>query len=273
LFGKAAVLELEYLQCVAKLAVFEGKGVTKLLEVRQFYGNAFELIEQTERFILDRTRIISELRPDEFRRRDTPEIPVLALREAIANAVAHREYHTASGSISAKIFDDRVEITSVGSLHFNLSPDQLYQPHEARPWNPNIANMLYRRGTVETLGTGTLRMMDHACTASLPMPLITADNQSVKVTFSRYDHIPPQLAEFKLTLEQLRVLRAIRASEPASRSKIAEEANLPDRTTRTLLDHLRSKQLADFTGERATARWHLTGPARLTYGLDPLPTK
>lgn len=61
---------------------------------------------------------------------------VEALREALANAFIHRDYASAAGSVSVALYDDRLEIISPGELHFGLTPEILYQPHESKPWNP-----------------------------------------------------------------------------------------------------------------------------------------
>jgi ATP-dependent DNA helicase RecG len=58
------------------------------------------------------------------------------------------------------LYDDRLEIISPGELHFGLTPEKLYQPHESRPWNPWIAKVFYRRGLIETWGRGTLKIAE-----------------------------------------------------------------------------------------------------------------
>ena len=89
---------------------------------------------------------------------DTPALPVEAVREALANAFVHRDYTSAAGSVSIALYDDRLEVISPGELHFGLTPEMLYQPHESKPWNPWIAKVFYRRGLIETWGRGTLKM-------------------------------------------------------------------------------------------------------------------
>jgi len=118
-------------------------------------------------------------------RHDEPEIPLLALREALANAISHREYSSAAGSIGVFIYDDRVEVTSIGPLHFGLSVADLFAPHESQPWNPLIAGTLYRRGVVDSLGSGIQRMIRLVETAGQPTPRIHDTGTSVRVEFQR----------------------------------------------------------------------------------------
>lgn len=58
--------------------------------------------------------------------------------------------------MSVALYDDRLEIISIGDLHFGLTPEVLFREHESKPWNPMIARTLYRRGIIETWGRGTL---------------------------------------------------------------------------------------------------------------------
>ncbi len=76
----------------------------------------------------------------------------MALREALANAFCHRDYSIGGGSVGVAIHQDRLEITSSGTLHFGLTAEKLFEPHESLPWNPLIAHVFYRRGIIETWG-------------------------------------------------------------------------------------------------------------------------
>ena len=80
---------------------------------------------------------------------DEPLYPPLATREALAKALCNRDYAMGGGSIGLAVYDDRLEVTSPGPLHFGLTPDDLFSPHESRPWNPLIARTLYRRVIID----------------------------------------------------------------------------------------------------------------------------
>ena len=96
-------------------------------------------------------------KPDRFERIDEPLYPPLAVRESLANALCHRDYAIGGGSVGVAVYDDRLEVTSPGPLHFGLTPEKLFAPHESRPWNPLIARTFYRRGIIEEWGRGTLK--------------------------------------------------------------------------------------------------------------------
>ena len=177
LFGSMERLEFEMPQCLLRVARFRGTDRMEFLDNRQFNGNAFTLLTNAERFLRDTLPIAGRFEQDRFERIDEPLYPPLATREALANALCHRDYSIGGGSAGIAVYDDRLEITSSGSLHFGLTPEKLFVPHESRPWNPLIARTFYRRGIIEEWGSGTLKMADMASRAGLPVPEIDDDGE------------------------------------------------------------------------------------------------
>ena len=145
LFGSTERLEFEMPQSLLRVARFRGTDRMEFLDNRQFNGNAFTLLANAERFLRDTLPIAWRFEQDRFERIDEPLYPPLATREALANALCHRDYSIGGGSVGIAVYDDRLEVTSSGSLHFGLTPEKLFAPHESRPWNPLIA----RTSTVE----------------------------------------------------------------------------------------------------------------------------
>ena len=168
LFGSTERLEFEMPQCVLRVARFRGLDRMEFLDNRQFNGNALTLLTNAERFLRETLPIAGRFEQDRFERIDEPLYPPLATREALANALCHRDYSIGGGSVGIAIYDDRLEVTSSGSLHFGLTPEKLFAPHESRPWNPLIARTFYRRGIIEEWGSGTLKMATLTGAAGLP---------------------------------------------------------------------------------------------------------
>ena len=193
LFGSTERLEFEMPQCLLRVARFRGLDRMEFLDNRQFNGNAFTLLANAERFLRDTLPIAGRFEQDRFQRIDEPLYPPLATREALANALCHRDYSTGGGSVGIAVYDDRLEVTSSGSLHFGLTPEKLFGPHESRPWNPLIARTFYRRGIIEEWGSGTLKMAELTSSAGLPVPEIEDDGGAVTVRF-RHGRFVPQPA-------------------------------------------------------------------------------
>ena len=188
LFGSEQRVEFEMPQCRLRVARFRGLDRMEFLDNRQFYGNAFALLGAAERFLRETLPIAGRFEPGRMDRIDEPLYPILATREALANALCHRDYAVGGGSIGVAIYDDRLEVASPGTLHFGLTPEKLFAPHQSRPWNPLIARTFYRRGLIEEWDRGTLKMAEETAAAGLPRPEIEDDGGSVTALPRRPAH-------------------------------------------------------------------------------------
>jgi ATP-dependent DNA helicase RecG len=212
LFGRDDALELRAPQCLLRVARFRGTDRTEFIDNRQFHGNAFSLLRRAERFLRDSLPVAGRVMPGLFERVDDPLYPLLALREALANAFCHRDYSIGGGSVAVAIYDDRLEVTSSGTLHFGLTPEALLQPHESLPWNPLIARVMYRRGMIEQWGRGTLKIVELMVQAGLPRPTIQDAGGCVTVRFAPARYVPPQRVAHDLSERQRAVLALLEAS-------------------------------------------------------------
>ena len=131
LFGNEERIRFDMPQCLLRVARFDGIDRTEFLDNRQFHGNAFSLLRAAERFLRDSLPIAGRIEEGRLERIDKPLFPPLATREALANAICHRDYSIGGGSVGLAIYDDRLEITSTGALHFGLTPEKLFLPHES----------------------------------------------------------------------------------------------------------------------------------------------
>jgi ATP-dependent DNA helicase RecG len=184
LFCKDETLLPDFPQLLLKVARFKGVTRDEFLDNRQFHGNAFALMRKAERFLIESLPVAGRIIPGKMEREDTPLLPVDALREALANAFVHRDYAIGGGSVNVAMYDDRLEIISIGDLHFGLTPEALLREHESRPWNPMIANAFYRRGIIETWGRGTLKIARLMREAGLAPPVTTVRaGEAVVLTF------------------------------------------------------------------------------------------
>ena len=258
LFGKAERIECDMPQCLLRVARFRGIDRSEFLDNRQFNGNAFSLLASAERFLRDTLPIASRFESGRMQRIDEPLYPPMATREALANALCHRDYAMGGGSIGLAVYDDRLEVTSTGPLHFGLTPEDLFGPHESRPWNPLIARTFYRRGIIEEWGRGTIRMADLATASGLPRPEIEQRGDCVTVRFRRAEHLTDREFEGDLTEQQSAILTLLRRSGRSLalrevRSLLGQQAN--ERRVREDLATLKAKGLAESTGRGRGARW------------------
>ena len=253
IYAESASAIFEMPQCVLRVARFRGLDRMEFLDNRQFNGNALTLLTNAERFLRETLPIAGRFEQDRFERIDEPLYPPLAAREALANALCHRDYSIGGGSVGIAIYDDRLEVTSSGSLHFGLTPEKLFAPHESRPWNPLIARTFYRRGIIEEWGSGTLKMATLTGAAGLPMPEIEDDGGAVTVRFRHgielraTAEVGPATGSAKLSVARLseRILTLLDDADQglASREILARLGpSVSERQVRRALEELRDRE-------------------------------
>lgn len=109
-------------------------------------------------------------------RTETMPYPVLALREAITNAVVHRDYMRPGAEVEVKMFADRLVVSNPGGLLPGVTIEALRQsPHRSERRNPLVAATLFADYWVERYGTGTTRMIELCRAAGLPEPEFMAE--------------------------------------------------------------------------------------------------
>lgn len=262
LFGRAERIEAELPQCLLRVAKFRGVDRTEFVDNRQFHGNAFELLVKAERFLRENLPVAGRIAPGLFERVDDPLYPPVALREALANAFCHRDYAIGGGSVALAIYDDRLEVTSSGSLHFGLTAEALFSPHESLPWNPLMARVFYRRGIIESWGRGTIKMAELTASAGLPRPEIEDAGGCVTVRFRPSRYVPPQRVGRDVTERQRLILAQLADAPgglPVRRIAAVLGASEAPWTIQEDLATLKSLGLVRHAGWGRGARWLLEG--------------
>ncbi len=168
LFGRAPQRFL--ISSQVKCAHFHGTGVEKPIPSYHVYkGTAFDVVDQAIDFVMSKidlavgTRALSTAVPVAY------EIPLEVVREAIVNAVAHRDY-TSKGSVQVMLFADRLEVWNPGGLPASLTLDMLRRPHASVPANPLLAEAMYLVKYIEAMGTGTEDMIKRCRKTGLREP-------------------------------------------------------------------------------------------------------
>ena len=170
-----------YFHTAITCALYKGTEKIDVLDRRDFNEDLISSIDRAMIFLKQYIPLRYEM-TGEPRRREIPEIPYEALREAIINATAHRDYFKKGTNIMVEMFDNRIEITNFGGLAKGLKPEDFGKKSVLR--NPNIANLLHRAGYIEKMGTGINKMKNHISKPSLPPIKFEFDN-FFTVTFKR----------------------------------------------------------------------------------------
>ncbi len=195
----AAVLFLRdtcrFPQFLLRMARFRGNDKTEFIDNQRAYGNFFTLLDAGMAFFFKHLSISGKIVG--FVREEKLEIPAEALREALTNALCHRQFHNTSSSVGIAIYDDRVEIENTGHLPDELTVETIKHPHHSFPQNPTIADVLFKTTFLENWGSGVERMVNVCKAANLPEPEFNQNAAFVWVTFKRttiqlYNHASPQ---------------------------------------------------------------------------------
>lgn len=116
------------------------------------------------------------------RHKDIRKYPEVAIREAVLNAIVHRDY-SINGPILVSVFDDYIEITSLGGLNKDLGQDDIMLGVSSLR-NPKLAAVFYRLGLIESYGTGIPKIMG-CYRASQSKPIIELSTNVFKITLPR----------------------------------------------------------------------------------------
>ncbi len=166
-------------QCVPtiKMAVFDGSKKTVFRDRRELTGSLLEQLEDAYSYIDQFNRTRAEF--EGLERIDRRDYPPEALREALLNAIVHREY-AISGSTLISIFDDRIELVTIGGLVRGISFDDIMLGVSVLR-NQHLANVFYRLKLIEAYGTGMLKINECYTEYGL-MPQIEVSDNAFKMT-------------------------------------------------------------------------------------------
>ena len=178
LFGKNP--QKFFLQAETRCARFKGTEPLEFIDMKVFGGNIIDQREDAIEFIKEHIQLHAEIKGTE--RIERWEYPIEAIREAVTNALCHRNYKISS-NVQIRIFDDRIEIWGCGSLPEPLTIEDLKKRHDSVLRNPLIGRCFFLIKYIEQWGTGTNRMIKKCLSSGLPEPLFEEISGNLVVTF------------------------------------------------------------------------------------------
>ena len=220
------------------------------------HGNLFEQVEKTMELLLTKyTRALISYKG--LSRIETYEYPEDALREALLNAVSHKEYAGCT-PIQIRVYSDRIKIWNEGQLPENWTVQNLLQEHSSRPYNPDIANAFFRCGYVESWGRGIEKITEQCAAAKLPMPVITNEGSDFWVTFRKDIYNPVDLSLLGLSDRQIKAVLYVKEKGRITNLEYLEiNKGITDRTALRDLDFLIEKGVFQRIGEKKAAYYEL----------------
>jgi predicted HTH transcriptional regulator len=238
---------------------FHGMEIVKPIPSQQVYrGPLFEVVDKAVDFVMDRLR--RAVTPSETTAASEVryEVPFRVVREAIVNAVAHRNYASKSG-VQVMVFADRIEVWNPGGLPEDLTLDMLRVPHPSVPRNRLICEPLFLAHYIERAGTGTLDMIRLCVEAGLPEPEFRSEGERF-VTVIRRDWLTEKvLADLDLNARQQEAVAYVKRSGRIANSEYQQLTGATRKTAARDLDELVTKGVFKRVGEKRGSHYLLTG--------------
>lgn len=205
-----------------------------VIDDRMVVGTVLEQIPEAMDFIQKNINV-------EFAMTGKPEreqiwdYPLEALREALINAVCHRDY-TILSNIEIRIYEDRLIIWSPGNLPFGITLDELFEPHSSTLRNKGLAEVFYDLELIEQWGSGIEKMQQYCMNAGLPDPVFE-EHQGFQVVFLKDIYNEDYLRRLNLNERQIKAVMYVKEKGKITNKEYQDVCNTSKRTSsRDLLD-------------------------------------
>ena len=238
LYTNLGLLLSEQCPHTIKAAVFEGSTKEIFKDRFEFSGSLLKQMKDVYSFLNRYNRTNSEITG--LKRTDTREYPEIAIREALLNSIVHKEYSYSSSTLIS-VFDDKIEIVTIGGLTKGLSEDDIMLGVSILR-NRNLANIFYRLKLIEAYGTGIPKIIESYNEYNVK-PKIEISSNAFKIT------LPNTLAdkssaklEIKLSDKEYLIVNMLKENEYIKRTDIEKNLSISSsmaiKLLRNMVDNL-----------------------------------
>ena len=240
-----------YYHTVVTCALYKGKEKATVLDRKDYNIDLISNVDLAMNFLKQYLPLRYEF-TGELARKEIPELPYEALREALINAVVHRDYFEKGANVMMEIFDDRIEITNPGGLVKGLTPENFGKVSMLR--NPGIANLFQRIDYIEKMGTGIERIRLALKTAKVAPVQYEFNPVYIKAVFLR-----PGKFDEKTTQETTQeiILKLIKNNPSVTRNDLAEKTGLSGDGVKYHLQLLKKQGIIKHTGSTKKGKWEV----------------
>ena len=247
-----------YHQFRVRLARFRGTDKNEFIDNQQASGNFLQLLDAGMSFFFKHLSLSGKI-TNKLQREEELEIPAGALREAYINALCHCMWERDNVTIGIAIYDDRVEIENPGIFKDPINPESIRGVHPSIPYNPTIAEVLFRSGYLENWGSGAKRIIDLCKEHGVPEPTWTDNHGFISICFFKskeaflHNVIKDVIKE--LTERQRLILDDVIKDTMITVSQLAKNCNVTERTIMRDIDALQKAGILHREGGRKDGRW------------------
>ena len=246
LFGKNPQ---EYFpQASIKCIRFKGTDVTDdMLDFREIQSDLLTEVEEAEKFIFKNISLRAWIEDGKIERQEKWEYPPKAIREALVNAIVHRDYRIPS-KVQVRIFDDRIEFWNPGKLPEGWTVDTLKEEHTSEPFNPIIARIFFLAGYMEEVGTGTNKIIKWCREWELPEPEFEIKYNNIVVIFRKSKLTDEYLNSLGLNAKDKEIIQMIIKTGRITSSDIQKKYGVSRDTANRWLNNLINLNLIERRG-------------------------
>jgi len=256
LFSKKITKHFSY--ATITCLTFQGKEKLKILDRKEFDGDLYSNFQNATVYLKEKLNteyIIRGVGP----REEKLELPEEALREALLNAIGHRNYFITTSTF-VEIYSDRIEITNPGGLVKGLSKEDLGK--KSLPRNNLLFGLLQRMGLVEKAGTGIKRMRDEMKKYRLDVPEIETNENWFTIIFKRpeesyEERFYGEIREKTTQKTTQKILELMRETPNITRKKIAKTLGITEDGVKYHIDKLRKNGIIRRVGGRKGGHWEV----------------
>ena len=238
--------EQVFFYAVVRCVLFKGTDKVYILDDKTFGGPLLQQYNKAIEWLKGKLQVAYEI-DGVGPRKEVWEIPLGVFKEAIINALAHRDYDEQGASITIEMFDDRVEITNPGSL---LPVVAKNFGRKSLSRNPLIFGLFTRMHLVEHIGSGIPRMRKDMLDAGLPEPTYDTDGMFT-VTFRR----PFKQGKIQLTELQTSLIQTVKNNPFLTMEQIGMELGIGRTSVYKIVKVLRTMGVLEHVGRKNNGEW------------------
>lgn len=222
-------------QAMLRCARFKGDDTVQFLDMKVIEGTILDQVEEAMAFVKRHISMSAQIK--DLEREERWEYPLNAIREAITNAICHRDYADA-GNVQVRIFDHGLEVWNPGALPPGLTVDDLRRNHESKPRNKLIARAFFLIRYIEQFGTGTGRMIEECRKTGVPEPVFESRPGGFRISFQKSVSLEERLAGIKLNERQRKGVQYVEEHGQITRKEYEKVTKTPPATAKRDLSEL-----------------------------------
>ncbi|MCD4679192.1 MAG: transcriptional regulator, partial [Bacteroidales bacterium] len=235
-----------------KIGFFESD--SELIYQDEIHGNLFEQIERTIDLLFTKY-IKATISYDGIHRIETYEYPKEALREALLNAIAHKDYSSGI-PIQISFYKDKILVWNDGQLPENWTVENLIIKHSSKPYNPDIANAFFRSGYIESWGRGTINIIEKCKEAGLPSPTYYYESSDFWVEFRKDIYNEVYLQSLGINDRQVKAILYIKEKGKINNGEYQKINNISNRTATRDLTELVERGIFESSGSKGAGSFY-----------------